>query len=131
MGVVAVLALVAVAGLAQVARSRVSALEQVALKNLRTVVKACQLYYLANQSYPSALHILHASTPQYLDDDFTIPRQGYRFTYVAIGDRATFTLAADPAEASSAARRHYFTDQSATVRSRHAQAAGPDDPVLP
>ena len=118
--VVAIFAMLATVGVIQLLRARMTAQEQFAVTNLRTVAKACQFYFLTNQAYPPDLVTLGPtiSTPPYLDPNLAqdpANRQGYQFTYVPNPSFVAFQLRANPITHGVTGNRHYLTDETNTV----------------
>ena len=134
--VVSLLVLVILIGVIQFSRARITAHEEMALLNLRTVFKACQAFLTVNQQYPPNLTILGpaASTPPYLDDSLAQDpaiRQGYQFTYVRL-DAHHFTLNVDPVQYGATGIRHFLTNETGTVYyTTLNQPATTSDPTIP
>ena len=59
-------------------------------------------------------------------------KQGYIFTYTPLtmdsqGNTATYSVTADPASPGITGQRHFYTDQTAVIRSNASNPAGPSD----
>lgn len=139
MAVVVLIALLAVIAMVQLGRARVTTNEYLAIQSLRTLAKSCQLFSITRRRFPTALTELGspASTPPYLTDPALLGdgtqslKQGYRFQYAStLPD--TFTIIANPQSYGVTGGRHFYTDESLTIRATDENRdATATDPVLP
>ena len=110
--VVAIIALLAAIGIPNLLRARVNAAEANAQATLRTIATACESYAAANiGNYPPSIAAMlaGASTPPYLNDNYTSgSRQGYTFTCPAPSN-AGYTCTATPQTTMTGARTYTIT----------------------
>lgn len=113
--------LAAVAGFAYL-RARVTTSGQIAYAAVRHYNTNLQMYFIVKQQFPADLTLTGppTSNPPFLTSDFigdgtTATKQGYTFTYTSVSP-SSYTLTADPIIHSVTGERHYFTDETMTLR---------------
>lgn len=113
-------------------RSRVIAIEMVALANLKILTKACQAYHISRDTYPTSLNDLIEpnSTPPYIDSELASgDKQRYQFIYQS-QDPDSFTINVNPTSAGLLRGKYFYTDESGIIRANPNQQAGPDDEII-
>ncbi|MBI5144594.1 MAG: type II secretion system protein [Candidatus Omnitrophica bacterium] len=113
-------------------RSRLVAIENMAVSNILTIHNACQLYHINNETYPDSLSDLTTpnSNPPYLDNVLASgEKQGYQFLYTSVDDNH-FTLRAEPASTGLLTARFFYLDEVGVVHARGGSSAGSDDPIF-
>ena len=111
--------------------------EQLTLVSLRGMAHACQMFYLVHNQYPA--HLAELSTPtsnppflehELIGNGLEMIKQGYRFSYQR-PELTRFALLADPQMPSATMQRHFYVDESLTIRATtENREATPQDPVL-
>ena len=132
--VVAIVMTLATIAISSVLRARQNANELAAVAACRTIVTACQNFYANSfpHVYPAGLSDLIApvSIPPYIDSVLASgTKQGYIFTYEFI-DEESFKLNADPLVSGKTGTRHFFADETGTIKADAIGQAGSDDPVV-
>ena len=132
--VVAIVMTLATLAISSVLRARHNANEVAAVASCRTVVTATQNFYANSypHTYPSDLSDLvpPVSNPPYLDNVLASgTKQGYRFTYTFVNSES-FTLNADPTVSGRTGTRHFYADETSTIKANENSQAGPNDPVV-
>ena len=129
--------LAAVAGFAYL-RARVTTSGQIAFAAVRHYNTNLQLYFIVKQQYPADLTLAGPPTsdppfltPNYIGDGTTATKQGYTFVYTSLNP-TSYTLVADPVTPGITGERHFFTDETMTVRftDQNRTATSTDPPVL-
>lgn len=106
-------------------RSRTNAGDAAAIGNLRTLNKACQMYYLNSKVYPEDLATL-ANSPPYIDSRLAEGnKQGYEFIYTR-PDEHSFYIRANPTDVAFRGR-YFYVDQTDVIRANPDTEAGPSD----
>ncbi len=113
-------------------RSRLIAIENMAVSNSLAIHNACQLYIINNESYPQSLSdmIPPASNPPYIESTLAAgKKQGYQFTYTYVDD-SHFTLRAEPVSTGLLSAKFFYVNETGAVHVKEGSSAGPDDPVF-
>ena len=119
--VVAIFSLLAMVGLQQLTRMRITTNEQLALVSLRLIAKSCHWFNTVNQRYPLTLAELGSpgSSPPYIEDAMLLSgaKQGYVFAYTpeAGPTPAAFALNVNPQVHGQTGERHVLVDETLTV----------------
>jgi len=134
MVVLAIVMILATLVVLNLLRARNNANEMTAVAACRTVVTACQAFYTNSfpHTYPVDLTdlILPISNPPYIDSVLASGvRQGYKFTYVFI-DAESFTLNSDPSVPGKTGIRHFFVNESGTIKANSNGQASSADPAV-
>ena len=79
--VVAIIAIIAAIAIPNLLRSRLQSNESGTIGNLKTIVGAETAFNSANGQYSADLASLTATTPPFLDGDWTGVKSGYTYTY--------------------------------------------------
>lgn len=125
--VVAIIAGLVMLSTPNILRSRIIANEGVALANLKTISKACQLYHINRERYPADLSELAEDNPPYIDSILASGnKQGYDFIYSLTSDG--FTINVNPSGILKG--RYFYTDQTDVVRANSDGPAGPGDEIV-
>lgn len=128
--VIALIVILTTIASVNIMRSRVVAIEGIAIANLKILSNACHMYHLDNGSFPSALSDLNVSNPPYVDAVLASgTKQRYKFTYVQVS-ADSFTLNADPTSTGLLKGRYFFVNESGIIRYNATQQAGPDDQAI-
>ncbi len=141
--VVAIILIIAAIAIPNLMHTKSTANETAAVGNLRALNSACMVYSLTYGGFPAALSNLQAapgaaasSASADLIDSVLAggAKTGYRFTYTpgpaTNGVVSTYTINADPIAEGQTGTRHFFTDQSATIRQNFgAQATAASPPI--
>jgi prepilin-type N-terminal cleavage/methylation domain-containing protein len=132
--VVAIVMTLATIAISSVLRARQNANELAAVAGCKTIVTACQNFYANSfpHTYPLVLTdlISPVSIPPYIDSVLASgTKQGYVYTYEFV-DEESFKLNADPSSSGKTGTRHFFADESGTIKADAAGQAGPGDPVV-
>lgn len=121
-----ILVLISIAG-PRLLRSRVYATEAVAMANLKTIWKACQLYYNNLNAFPDTLASLNTTDPPYLEEELASGnKQNYKFTYDLTSDG--ITLQAEPTGFPRG--RYFYLDEDGSIHANAEQPAGPEDEIV-
>lgn len=132
--VVAVVMTLATLAISSVLRARHNANEVAAVVSCRAIVTAMQNFYSNSypHAYPGSLSDLvpPISNPPYLDSVLASgTKQGYRFTYAFVNNE-NFALNADPTVSGRTGTRHFYADETSTIKANENGQAGPNDPVV-
>jgi len=96
-------------------RSRLSANESIAVRNLRAVGDVAVMYRAAYSDYPADLDTLSAAQPPYLDQAMSSGvRSGYLFSLT--GGSQTFSATAAPQDYTITGTRSFFIDETGVIR---------------
>ncbi|MDP2654131.1 MAG: type IV pilin protein [Candidatus Omnitrophota bacterium] len=110
--VVGIIALLATIAIPNLLRSRLSANESSAQSTLKTISTALESYYVTNNNYPNNTNLLIGDVPPYLNKDFFVGSySGYSYTS-NLGDYY-YTITATPVSASTGL--HTFTITTGAV----------------
>jgi len=101
--------------------------ETAVLDAISKINEAQSNYFKRNRRY--ALTLDELVDARLLKDIPTTSQTGYDFTLRPAADAQTYRMSANPVNASSAAR-HFFTDQSGTVRAESEKDATADSPKI-
>lgn len=127
---VAVLIVLLSMALPNLLRSRVTAMEVIALANTKTIANACQFYRGNQGTYPDGLSDLSAGNVPYIDSQLgSGSKQGYEFIYNRTGVNS-FTLNANPTSGELLSGKHFYADESGVIRGRADGPAGPGDEII-
>ncbi len=127
--VVGIIALLAAFSIPNLLRSRMNAVETLAIGSCETVGRACQSFYTRAlpHSYPDTLAALSSADPAYIDSVLgSGEKQGYQFVYT-FQDAEHFQLEAQPVSLGHTGNRYFFLDQTGVLRVRMGAPAGPAD----
>jgi prepilin-type N-terminal cleavage/methylation domain-containing protein len=132
--VVAIVMTLATLAISSMLRARHNTNELAAVASCRAIVTASQNFYANSypHTYPDSLSDLVApiSVPPYLDTVLASgTKQGYAFTYILI-DAESFTLNADPVAGGRTGTRHFYVDETSTIKASSDGSAGPNDPAV-
>ena len=118
--VVAIIALLAAIAIPNLLRARHNANETAAIGAMRTLSSALESFRAAQTppAYPDALDELSDADPPYVDATLGAgTRQGYTFTYAAVGDdNEDYTITGNPVNAGVTGTRVFFVDSSGVIR---------------
>ena len=127
--VVAIILIIAAIAIPNLLRSKMAANQASAVASLRTLNTSTVLYYTNYGVYPTAISQLGPSaTPSSTAADMidsvlaTGTKSGYNFTWGAATSTVSYSIQADPVNASTG-QIHYYTDSSLVIRSNSAAAA--------
>jgi prepilin-type N-terminal cleavage/methylation domain-containing protein len=141
--VVAIILVIAGIAIPNFIQSKKRANESAAAQNARTITTAEVVYSttygigFSNGLTPLAGNsaIVDQNNAGLIDDVLASGiKSGYVFTYVVVttdanGNVTSYSLNADP-QSSTIGQLHFYTDQSAVIRSNTSTAAGPNDPPI-
>jgi len=121
--VVTLISVLALAGVINVLRSRVTGNEGVAVANLRELAAALNAYHAVNHTYPDPLGLLSDATPSYLPASLTggsgangsANLVGYRYEYTPEGE-FDYTVIVRPTTSGVSGVRRFFVDESGVLR---------------
>lgn len=102
------------------AEQQIKANEMAAIGNLRTIAGAQTTYQSANGQYAADFTALTSGEPPFLTGDWTVVKNGYRFTLT--GDGVTFEANADPDKPGETGNNHYYVDVNGAI---HVEKDGP------
>lgn len=127
--VVCIIGLIAAIAVPNLVRARESADSASAVSSVRTIITAENLYYNGNSNYATLAQLVPTGT---LDTDLgSGSKSDYSFTITV--DTSTipesFTCNADPL-VDSLSLPHFFTDQTAVIRSANGVAADATSPPI-
>jgi len=127
---VAIIAVLVMLATPNIFRSRIIAQESTAISNLKVIANACNLYYVTEGNFPSALTDLSSANPPYLDDVLAAgQKQRYQFVY-DLPSSEHYTLNANPLSTGIMKGKYYYTDETGIITSNSSEAAGPNDEVI-
>jgi type IV pilus assembly protein PilA len=139
--VVAIILIVAAIAIPNFLRAKMQAHESAAAQNLRTITTAEVIYSTTyNIGFSNSLTQL-SGTSVIADPNnaglidsvlASTIKGGYVYTYTVLttdgqGNVISYSCNADPQTAGVSGQRHFYTDQSAIIRSNEATTAGPSD----
>ncbi len=130
--VIAIIATLAAIAIPSFLTSRINANETLAIASCRTIVGACQGYYvnILPHVYPNSLDDLAApnSDPPYLDSMLGVRKQkaGYGFSYELTGPE-TFNVYGEPLSPLLTGRRYFYTNETGVIRAKTGGRAGAGD----
>lgn len=128
--VVALVIILSSISVVNIMRSRIVALEGVAVGNLKILSDACQMYHLNNDTFPADLASMHTSSPAYIDGSLASgTKQRYNFIY-ARSSPDSFTINANPVGSGLLRGKYFYVDESSIMRSNPDEPAGPGDPPI-
>jgi type IV pilus assembly protein PilA len=142
--VVAVILIIAAIAIPNYIRAKERANESSAVANVRTISTANVVYYTTyGVGFAPSLPSLGGdpttpdATQAALIDSVlsTGVKSGFVYTYNvtatdANGDAQAYTVNADPTVPGTTGDRHFYTDQTAVIRSNPSATAGPTDPPI-
>ncbi|MCU0652549.1 MAG: type II secretion system GspH family protein [Candidatus Omnitrophica bacterium] len=121
-----ILVLIAIA-VPRLMQSRVFANEAATMANMKTIWKACQLYYTDKNNFPETLTDLNTTDPPYLEAELASgTKQNYRYSYSI--SSTGITLNAEPTGILKG--RYFYLDEEGSIHANASQAAGPNDEVI-
>jgi hypothetical protein len=106
--------------------------ETVAIASCKTVMSACQSYYVMviPHTYPPSLAALGTAggaNPAYIDDNLASgAKSGYNFIYQTTSP-VSFQLYAEPQFPGRTGNRYFYTDETGRITAREGARAGPGD----
>lgn len=122
MVVLAVVSLLAAIATFALLRARITTSGQIAMTTVRHYAQTLQFYTIVNQQFPADLTLTGPPTsnppflpPNLIGNGTTATKQGYTFVYASLTP-ASFTMTADPITHGITGERHFFTDETMTIR---------------
>jgi len=109
-------------------RSHLVGQETRALANLKTIMNACNFYYINNGNvYPDSLSVLSGVNPSYLPAELSDGNfQNYEFLYSLSSDG--FTINANPTGMIKG--RYFFVDEKGLIHARGGEPADENDEIV-
>lgn len=121
--VVVIVGLLALVGIVNVLRARLTGNETVALSNLRQLAMGLRVYHSVNNTYPDPLGLLSDATPYYVPDWLTggsgangnPSLVSYSYEYVP-DNNFDYTVVARPTTQGVTGVRRFFVDETGVLR---------------